>query len=79
MDVIESATDLLPKIEKIEDKPDIEDLFTDEDEIFNVEEDLKEEDKNLIPDLIDKTDFSQEENIYININNDEEMKSIIKK
>ena len=69
----------MPKIEKIEDKPDIEDLFTDEDEIFNVEEDLKEEDKNLIPDLIDKTDFSQEENIYININNDEEMKSIIKK
>ena len=79
MDVIESAADLLPKIEKIEDKPDIEDLFTDEDEIFNVEEDLKEEDKNLIPDLIDKTDFSQEENIYININNGEEMKSIIKK
>ena len=79
MDVIESAADLLPKIEKIEDKPDIEDLFTDEDEIFNVEEDLKEKDKNLIPDLIDKTDFSQEENIYININNDEEMKSIIKK
>ena len=69
----------MPKIEKIEDKPDIEDLFTDEDEIFNVEEDLKEEDKNLIPDLIDETDFSQEGNIYININNDEEMKLIIKK
>ena len=69
----------MPKIEKIEDKSDIEDLFTEEDEIFNVEEDLKEEDKNLIPDLIDKTDFSQEENIYININNGDEMKSIIKK
>ena len=39
----------------------------------------KHEDKKFILDLIDKTDFSQEGNIYFNEDKDEEMKpSIIK-
>ena len=39
----------------------------------------KQEDKKFILDLIDKTDFSQEGNIYFNEDKDEEMKpSIIK-
>ena len=70
--------DLLPKVEKIEDKLDIEDLFIDENKIFDVEEDLKEEDKKFILDLRDKTEFSREGNIYFKKDNDEKMKPVIK-
>ena len=78
LNVINSMADLLPKVEKIEDKLDIEDLFIDEDKIFDVEEDLKEEDKKFILDLRDKTEFSREGNIYFKKDNDEKMKPVIK-
>ena len=64
-------TDLSPKVEKIEDKLDIDDLFIDEDEIFDA-------DKKCILDLIDKTDFSHKGNIYFMKDNDEEMKPVTK-
>ena len=37
----------------------------------------KDEDKKFILDLIDKTDFSQEGNVYFNEDKDEEMKPTI--
>ena len=56
----------------------IEDLFIDEEEIFDVEEYLKQKDKKFILGLIDKTDFSREGNIYFKKDNDDEMKPVIK-
>ena len=62
---------LSPKVEKIEDKLDIDVLFIDEDEIFDA-------DKKCILDLIDKTDFSHKGNICFMKGNDEEMKPVTK-
>ena len=53
-----------------------EDLSIGEDDIFDIDN-LKDEDKKYILDLINKTDFSQEGNIYFKKDNDEEMKPAI--
>ena len=56
----------------------IEDLFIYEEEIFDVEEYLKQKDKKFILGLIDKTDFSREGNIYFQKDNDDKMKPVMK-
>lgn len=55
--VLEATADLRPKDLKIGNKPDNEDMLIDDDNFF-LEDNLKEKDKKLILDLIDKTDFS---------------------
>ena len=55
--MLEATADLRPKDLKIGNEPDNEDMLIDDDNFF-LEDNLKEKDKKLILDLIDKTDFS---------------------
>ena len=64
-DVLKSATNIKPKNVKIDEKPDLEDLLIDENDIF-VMEDMNDENKILIFDLLEKTDFSEVGNIKYN-------------
>lgn len=54
-DVVDFAADVKLKNLKIDDNPYFEEMFIDEDEIL---EDVKDEYKKFILDLIDKIDFS---------------------
>lgn len=56
--MLEVATDLKPRDLKIDDKPDIEDLFIGDDNLYSEDDNLKEEDKKFILDLINKVHFS---------------------
>ena len=77
LDVLENSAGLKPDNTRVEEKANLfEDLFIGEDDIFDID-DLKDEDKKHILDLINKTDFSQEGNIYFKKDNDEEMKPAI--
>ena len=52
---------------KIDEKPDLEDLFIDENDIFVFDmEDMNDENKILIFDLLEKIDFSEVGNIKYN-------------
>ena len=66
-DVLKSATNIKPKNVKIDEKPDLEDLLIDENDIsvFDME-DMNDENKILIFDLLEKTDFSEVGNIKYN-------------
>lgn len=56
--VLEASADLRPKDLKIDNEPDNGDTLIDDDNFFLEDDNLKEKDKKLILDLIDKTDFS---------------------
>ena len=56
--MLEAVADLKPRDFKIDNKPDIEDLFIDYDDLFLENDNLKEEYKKFILELINKTDFS---------------------
>ena len=57
--VLEASADLRPKDLKIDNEPDNGDTLIDDDNFFLEDDNLKEKDKKLILDLIDKTDFSR--------------------
>ena len=78
LDVLENAAGLKPDNTRVVEKKQnlFEDLSIGEDDIFDIDN-LKDEDKKYILDLINKTDFSQEGNIYFGKDNDEEMKPAI--
>lgn len=56
--VLEASADLRPKDLKIDNEPDNGDTLIDDDNFFLEDDNLKEKDKKLVLDLIDKTDFS---------------------
>ena len=56
--VLEASADLRPTDLKIDNEPDNGDTLIDDDNFFLEDDNLKEKDKKLILDLIDKTDFS---------------------
>ena len=66
-DVLKSTTSIKPKNVKIDEKPDLEDLLIDENDIFVFDmEDMNNENKILIFDLLEKTDFFEVGNIRYN-------------
>ena len=73
--VLEASADLRPKDLKIDNEPDNGDTLIDDDNFFLEDDNLKEKDKKLILDLIDKTDFSYLGKIYY----DEKPKMAIEK
>ena len=66
-DVLKSTISIKPKNVKIDEKPDLEDLLIDENDIFVFDmEDMNNENKILIFDLLEKTDFFEVGNIRYN-------------
>ena len=65
LNALECAADLEPENTKVEEKPSLEDVFINEDDIFDIKVLKQEDEKNL--DLIEKIDLSRRE-IFISKN-----------
>ena len=62
--VLSTAGDKKPKDLKIDDKPDIKEMFID-DSILSIDKNIGEDEKEFIHDLINATDFSHRRNLIL--------------